>query len=151
MEERITGIQLFEVHASCSFHYRKEVMENCRYGLLKLTANGVSGWGECIMAMDDTHFDILKWSKFLYRLKNLTLLEALNTVKLNRGVWGTVKAELVEMAVLDIIVNSQRMPLTDPLLKANRETAVSGEFAGAIFQPDIPTLMEACSAYFVVL
>jgi hypothetical protein len=113
MDERIVGIQMFEFDVPSSFHYEQGRMTNCRYGLLKITCSGQTGWGECIMSVNENHFDLIKWSTFLYKLKKLTLQEAHETIEHNKALWGKAKTELVEMALLDLTARLQKKKLNE--------------------------------------
>ncbi|QGQ94664.1 hypothetical protein EHS13_07060 [Paenibacillus psychroresistens] len=108
MDDRIVGIQMFEFDVPSSFHYEQGRMVNCRYGLLKITCSGQTGWGECIMSINEKHFDLIKWSTFLYKLRKLTIQEAQIAIELNRALWGKAKTELVEMALLDLTARLQK-------------------------------------------
>jgi hypothetical protein len=108
MDDRIVGIQMFEFDVPSSFHYDQGRMVNCRYGLLKITCSGQTGWAECIMSINENHFDLIKWSTFLYKLKNLTIQKAHETIELNKALWGKAKTELVEMALLDLTARLQK-------------------------------------------
>ncbi|MFD7525977.1 hypothetical protein [Paenibacillus chitinolyticus] len=116
MDRRIIRIELFEFDVPCCYHHAKGKLENCRYGLLKLTdESGETGWGECLMSVDEKVFDLVNWARFLYRFQKSTLAQALDTVRLYRVLWGNVKADLVEMALYDLMARSQRKPFVDVL------------------------------------
>ncbi|MFE6799176.1 hypothetical protein [Paenibacillus chitinolyticus] len=116
MDRRIIRIELFEFDVPCCYHHAKGKLENCRYGLLKLTdEGGETGWGECLMSVGEKHFDLVNWARFLYRFQKSTLAQALDTVRLYRVLWGNVKADLVEMALYDLKARSQRKPFVDVL------------------------------------
>ncbi|MFS0838216.1 hypothetical protein [Paenibacillus sp. 1P03SA] len=116
MDARIIRIELFEFDVPCCYHYAKGTLENCRYGLLKLTDEaGETGWGECLMAVNEKYFDLVTWARFLYRLQKTTTTQALDIVRLNRVLWGNVKADLAEMALFDLISRSRRKPFVEVL------------------------------------
>ncbi|MEY9093428.1 hypothetical protein [Paenibacillus sp. RC84] len=116
MDRRIIRIELFEFDVPCCYHHAKGKLENCRYGLLKLTdEGGETGWGECLMSVNEKVFDLVNWARFLYRLQKSTLAQALDTVRLYRVLWGNVKADLVEMALYDLKARSQGKPFVDVL------------------------------------
>lgn len=116
MDERIIGIQVFEFDVPSCFHYDQGRMVNCRYGLLKITSSDQTGWGECIMSINENHFDLIKWSTFLYTLRKLTILEALKTIAAHKSLWGKVKTELVEMALLDLTARIQRKKFNEMIV-----------------------------------
>ncbi|MFF2154252.1 hypothetical protein ACFVVQ_02975 [Paenibacillus chitinolyticus] len=116
MDRRIIRIELFEFDVPCCYHHTRGKLENCRYGLLKLTdEGGETGWGECLMSVGEKYFDLVNWARFLYRFQKSTLTQALDTVRLYRVLWGNVKADLVEMALYDLMARSQRKPFVDVL------------------------------------
>ncbi|MEC0247798.1 hypothetical protein P4H65_18560 [Paenibacillus chitinolyticus] len=116
MDRRIIRIELFEFDVPCCYHHAKGKLENCRYGVLKLTdEGGERGWGECLMSVSEKYFDLVNWARFLYRLQKSTLAQALDTVRLYRVLWGNVRADLVEMALYDLKARSQRKPFVDVL------------------------------------
>lgn len=102
LDKRISGIEIFEFDIHASFHYQLGKLKQCRYGLLKITCEGLSGWGECVMSVNDTRFELINWSSFLNKFKKLTIQEAIKTVKANQSLWGKTKTELVEMALFDL-------------------------------------------------
>lgn len=116
MDARIIRIELFEFDVPCCYHHAKGKLENCRYGLLKLTDEaGETGWGECLMAVNEKYFDLVTWARFLYRLQKTTTAQALDIVRLYRVLWGNVKADLTEMALFDLISRSRRKPFVEVL------------------------------------
>ncbi|WP_217556588.1 hypothetical protein [Paenibacillus sp. GbtcB18] len=116
MDRRIIRIELFEFDVPCCYHHARGKLENCRYGLLKLTdEGGETGWGECLMSVGEKHFDLVNWARFLYRFQKSTLAQALDTVRLYRVLWGSVKADLVEMALYDLKARSLHKPFVDVL------------------------------------
>lgn len=81
---KITGIELFEYDIDRCFHFELGQLAKCRYGILKLSCEGVTGWGECIMSANNHRFDMIKWSKFLCGLRKLTIRAALEVAANNR-------------------------------------------------------------------
>jgi hypothetical protein len=127
-------------------------MINCRYGLLKITCSGQSGWGECIMSINENHFDLLKWSAFLYKLKKMTIHEAHETITLHKSLWGKVKTELVEMALLDLTARIQKKKFNEVIgLGGDHNTVSKNIEFGTGFQLDLLKLLQESQAYFAVI
>lgn len=124
MDEKIIGIQVFEYDVPSCFHYAHGKMIKCRYGLLKITTSEQTGWGECIMSINENQFDLIKWSTFLYKLKNMSLKGAYKTIQLHKALWGKAKTELVEMALLDLIARLQKKKFSE-FIGIQKEAAVT--------------------------
>ncbi|WP_355318905.1 hypothetical protein [Paenibacillus jiagnxiensis] len=101
-EARITGIQLFEFDIDTCYQRGRGRLRGCRYGLLQINCGTYTGWGECVMSVNDRSFNIVKWASFLHSLKGMTIQEALITTGLHRILWGENKADMTQTALLDL-------------------------------------------------
>ncbi|MFB5268524.1 hypothetical protein ACE41H_17310 [Paenibacillus enshidis] len=153
-EARITGIQLFEFDIGTCYQAGKGTLRSCRYGLLQINCGSCTGWGECVMSVNDSSFDIVKWASFLHSLKGMTLQEALITTRLHRILWGGNKADMTQTALLDL---SARME-AEANWKENEgypEPASLRKFAthtaGTGFDLEPEELFQKSSAYYSVL
>lgn len=115
-QTRITGIELLQFDDA----------DGCgRYGLLRASSRGRSGYARCELPDRTLPFDIVRWGSFLLDLGRPTLGEALALAGARRRFWGDAKAELVLAALADL------------------ERRLGGAADGP--EPELP--LERCQAY----
>ncbi|MCQ6562415.1 hypothetical protein [Paenibacillus mendelii] len=102
MNNRLCGIELFQFDIQLCEHEERGVLEDCRYGLLKLTCGGQTGWGEGIMSVGDPHFDFMHWASFLYTLRRMPITEALTMLSHRQLSWEASQIELTSLTLSDL-------------------------------------------------
>ncbi|MBB3112303.1 hypothetical protein FHS18_004389 [Paenibacillus phyllosphaerae] len=104
MMERISGIELF------GFDIGGEGQPKRRFGLLRVTCDGTSGWSECYMSESRGGFDFIRWAYYLLDLRGLTAAEIKEQALRNRAAWGEVKSDLILDALHDLEARQLRLP-----------------------------------------
>lgn len=76
--------------------------DHCHCGLLKISSDGVHGWGEYALPSLPCHFDMISWASVFSHLKGLTLEEAIHYVEESDEAWGHTRRDLALCTLLDL-------------------------------------------------
>lgn len=71
-------------------------------GLLKISSDGLSGWGEYISPCSKENVDLVRWASVFAKLKGLSVAEAIRCAEATNEAWGLVRTRLAESALLDL-------------------------------------------------
>jgi hypothetical protein len=82
----------------------------------------------------------------------MTIHEAHETITLHKSLWGKVKTELVEMALLDLTARIQKKKFNEVIgLGGDHNTVSKNIEFGTGFQLDLLKLLQESQAYFAVI
>ncbi|UVI30787.1 hypothetical protein [Paenibacillus spongiae] len=102
MDDRLYGIELFQFDIQRCYHQERGELENCRYGLLKITCGGQSGWGEGIMSVGSPRFDFMHWASFLFTLRRMPIQDALAMLSSPHLSWEASQLELAARTLSEL-------------------------------------------------
>ncbi|MBI4979907.1 MAG: hypothetical protein HZC28_20675 [Spirochaetes bacterium] len=105
LNEIVEQIELFRYDVDVPRHYSWGNWDSRQIGFIRIASGGHSGWGENRITSNDKHVDIVKWASCFAELKGRTITEALDLVADRLKVWGTLRCEMAEMALLDLAGN----------------------------------------------
>ncbi|SEN81910.1 hypothetical protein [Paenibacillus sp. OV219] len=113
---RITRIECFRFdHEFRGKLLHREETDIC--GLIAISTNvGVVGFKEFRISTKSLTGDLTMWATLFQRIKGLTLIESIGYPQLKQEVWGHVRVELIESALMDIVgkmdmgLNNRELP-----------------------------------------
>jgi hypothetical protein len=71
-------------------------------GYLKISGNGMNGWGACRLACMKQPFDLVQWASVFINLKGLSIPDAFRYIQCKEEAWGAARASLAAAALTDL-------------------------------------------------
>ncbi|MDF2719413.1 MAG: hypothetical protein K0R28_6338 [Paenibacillus sp.] len=102
-------------------------------GYLKISGNGMNGWGAYRLACMKRPFDLVRWASVFIRLKGLSISDAFLYIQCKEEAWGAARASLAESALKDL---ASKLQFPSPLERRD-DLSMDG-----------PYLIEHCKSYF---
>ncbi|NOV04708.1 enolase C-terminal domain-like protein [Paenibacillus planticolens] len=98
----IRSIELYRYDVNVQRQFSHGAWTNRIHGFIRIAAGDRGGWGENIMAINREELDLNEWLNPLQDLIGMTIGEAVRTVMSRLVELGSKRAEMVEMALLDL-------------------------------------------------
>jgi hypothetical protein len=106
---RISFMEVFQFDpGNAPYNSDNQALNRC-FCLLRITYNGLSGWGECLFSCPCKHLDLVKWASPFEKLKGLSVQDAIAYLDTNKLNLGKERFQLVEHALNQLtnkLVNS---------------------------------------------
>lgn len=103
---RLSRIELFAFDTRPSFMHGSEP-SGCWYGVLKLTCGQQISYGKCILCAGDNAVDLVKWGSFLKNIRNSTIEEAFELIRLHGQEWAPNQRNLLHAALDNMLQTGQ--------------------------------------------
>ncbi|MEC0167330.1 hypothetical protein [Paenibacillus graminis] len=103
---KLSRIELFAFDTRPSFIHGSEP-SGCWYGVLKLTCGQQISYGKCILCAGDNAVDLIKWGSFLKHIRNCTIEEAFELIRLHGQEWAPNQSKLLQAALDNMLQTGQ--------------------------------------------
>jgi hypothetical protein len=70
--------------------------------MLKITSDGVHGWGECVLPENNRAINLVQWGGVFVDLKGLCLSECLLLIRDKETGWGAERSQLAQSALFHL-------------------------------------------------
>ncbi|MCZ8513561.1 hypothetical protein O9H85_14180 [Paenibacillus filicis] len=99
---KIGSIEIFRLDCKIIENCLPHISSECICGLLKISSNGLAGWGEYILPCTKQNFDIVQWASVFVNIKGLSIPDGMCYVQSKNENWGQVRKDLAETALMDL-------------------------------------------------
>lgn len=127
INSKITDIKLYKNNVFATKKFSFGTWTSRQHIFISITAQGLTGYGENIITVNEPDVDMAQWLEWLKELKGKTVSEAILHVRGNLGIWRDRITELLEMCLIDLAGKVTKQNALS-MLKLSGKTPVHGVY-----------------------